>query len=292
MRYFTIFLLMIVVTGCWAEVSVPPTAILVDTTLAVIFSPGGTEVITQSDIAKLTLAGAPQSLEDKVFESLVLLDAKKFNISPSDDAVDRYLAMVQKENNLTREQLKEVATSAGLTYDEMREKFREMQIINSMMDYKVKSKMIIPQAQIDEYHCTHPIIQEAKATLQRGFIPRDEKRSDDQQKALKYMAKSGKPIKNTQWDKPFSVIESEMAEDKAHLFNLKPRQISVAQPTPMGYEVFRMIELSDRKETPLEERQQEIMNALQRPLFEQLLNDYKKSLSEGASVLYLNAPQA
>ena len=287
MRYFVLFLLMSVVT-CWAEVTVPPTAILADTTLAIIFSSGGTEVITQSDIAKLTLAGTPQTLEDKVFESLVILDAKKFNISPSDDAVDRYLAMVQKENNLTHDQLKDVFTSAGYTYEEGREKFRQMQIINSMMDYKVKSKMIIPQTQIDEYYRANPIVQEAKATLQRGFIPRDEKRSDDQQRALKYMVKSGKPIKNTQWDKPFAVIESEMAENKAHLFNLKSGQISAAHPTPMGYEVFRMIEISERKETPLEDRQQEIMNALQRPLFEQLLNDYKKSLSENASVLYLN----
>lgn len=269
---------------------VPATAFQIDTIRAVVFSQGGTQIITDSDVSRPTLSGAPQSLDDIIFERLVLLNAAKFNIMPDDDAVDKYLAIVQKENNLTLEELKKVFASAGYDYEEGRQKFKEMQAVNAMIDYKIKSKLIVPQTQVENYHQQNPVITEATATVRYGFIPYDTKNTELQKKALAYMKKTGKELRGIKWNEPFSIKSSETTEDKQYLFSLAAGQISPAKDTGRGYEVFRIIDATPRHEVSLEERYKEIADMLRKPLFEELLNSYKKSLFDVASVLYFQKP--
>ena len=165
---------------------VPDSAFVIDTIQAVVFA--------RSDVMRPSLAGVTQSLDDIIFERLVFLDAQKYKIVPDEDAVDKYLAMVQKENNLTLDQLKDIFASAGYTYEEGRQQFRVMQTVNSMLGLKIHSQVLVPRAQVEEYYNTHPEIIEAEYHLQYGFMPYALKKRAAQEKALQVMVKTGKKM--------------------------------------------------------------------------------------------------
>ena len=123
MKKLSVIIPLLFITTIYAsqdERIVPDSAVTIDTIQAVVFGQGGAQVITRSDVTRPSLSGAPQSLDDLIFERLVFLDAQKYKIVPDEDAVDKYLALVQKENNLTLDQLKEVFASAGYSYEEGR----------------------------------------------------------------------------------------------------------------------------------------------------------------------------
>ncbi len=279
------------------EVPVPSSAFHIDSIQAVVFGQHDPQIITHSDVSRLSLSGESRTLDDLVFESRVISDAEKYKIVPDEEAVDKYLSQIQKQNNMTLDDLKQVFSSAGMSYEEGREQLKKMQTVQQMIDFKVRTQVIVPKKAVEQYYEEHPIVKEGHITVQRGFMPYADGKLTEQRKALAYMAKSGKELKGMQWGLPFELHESEVAEDKAFMFALKAGEISDAKDVGIGFEVFRAIDVFPREVPSLEQRYKEIADELRRPIFENLLEKYKKSLMESASVLYLQpinplAPQA
>jgi len=75
---------------------------MLDTIKSVIYTTEGTQLITHSEMMLPSLQGGSRGLEDMVFEALVYFDAQKHKIEPNEDAVDRYLIKLMKENNLIK----------------------------------------------------------------------------------------------------------------------------------------------------------------------------------------------
>jgi parvulin-like peptidyl-prolyl isomerase len=288
-----IFLILLISNALYCDdaVKLPRTAFMVDAMQAVVFSSDEPQIITWSDVTRPSLTGEQRNLEDLIFERAVYMDAHKYHIAQTidEDAVDKYLAMIQKQNNMSPDELKTVFTSAGYTYEEGREQLKRLQTVNTMLDFKIRSQVVVPRTAVEQYYREHPRVTEARATVQRGFIPYEKERLDDQKKALEYMAQTGKVMKGIQWDDPFSVSESEIADDKAFIFALKKGEISHAKDIGIGFEVFRVQDSSPRTESSLEERYQEIADTLRKPIFDELMEKYKKGLMESTSVLYLQA---
>ncbi len=275
------------VVVCEDAVVIPQSAFLVDAIQAVVFGQEEPHVITYSDVARPSLSGEPRDLEGLIFERLVSGDAQKFKIMTDEEAVDKYLAIIQKQNNMTSDELKNVFTSAGYTYEEGREQLKLLQTVNTMLDFKIRTQVVVPRNAVEEYYKENPMVTEAKAKVQRGFIPYAEKKLEQQKKALAYMAQTGKVMRGIQWGDPFDITEAEVAEDKAFLFALNKAEISQAKDVGIGFEVFRVVDTWPRKEATLEERYKDIAETLRKPIFDELLAAYKKSLMDAASVLYL-----
>lgn len=269
------------------EIVVPQTAFLVDATQAVVFGGHEPEIITYSDVVRPSLSGESRSLEELIFERQVAAQAKELKIMEDEDAVDKYLAVVQKQNNMTVDDIKNVFSSAGMSYEEGREELMRMQMVNTMIDFKIRTQVIVPRKEVEQYYEENPVITEAKVTAQRGFIPYADDKRELQKKALAYMAKTGKEMRGIQWNEPAKLSESEVADDKAFLFALKKGEISPAKDVGIGFEVFRAVDTSPRVQASLEERYKEIADTLRKPIFEELLEKYKKSLKDASSVLYL-----
>lgn len=267
------------------QVVVPDSAFLIDGIQAVVFGQGGTQVITKSDVLRPNLSGAQQTLDDIIFERLVYLDAQKYKIMQDDAAIDKYLAMVQKENNLTLDQLKEVFASAGYTYQEGRKQFGILQTVQSMLDFKIRSQVIVPRKQVEAYYREHPEVREEEVSVRYGFMPYMNEKRHEQEKAFHYMARTGKMMKGVDWGEPFWLKRSEVSDDKAFIFSLGPDQISKPLKTDRGFEVYHLLERRDEYVASLEERYHEIADTLRRPIFEDLLDRYKKQLFESVAIV-------
>ncbi len=256
-----------------------------DRICVVVYSEESTEIITQSDLERPGLDGAPRSLDDLILEKLIFADAKKFKILADEEAVDRHLMTVQKDNNLTLDQLKQIFRNAGYTYEEGRVQFGIMTTINSMIDFKIRSRLMIPEKEIMAYYNEHPVVEEAEYELVRAVVPYAD---DMQEQRKKLMAPSKSTIAALNWSEPFLIKQSDLAEDKQFLGALAVGELSEPQESAHGFELFRMVARKEERLQPLDERYREITEILRKPRYDALFAEYKKDLFDHASLVYFD----
>ena len=91
---------------------------LIDTIKAVIYGQERTDLVTFSDVTRPSIDGNQQTLEDQVLAKLICQDAARYKMEPDNEAVDKHLKAVQRENNVSLDELKSIFSAAGYTYEE------------------------------------------------------------------------------------------------------------------------------------------------------------------------------
>jgi hypothetical protein len=261
--------------------------ILLDQIEAVVYGQGDVEIITKSDIDRPSLGGGFRTKDEIIFEREVLLDAKKHHIPQDEEAVDAYLARIQREHNLSEDELANIFTSSGYTIEEGREQLQMMQTVNTMLDVKIRSNLIVPRRDIEEYYRNHPTVIEATYTLERAFVPQSKKLSaDEQYKVLVKYAQTGKGASGITWSDPFTINHADIAVSKQFIYDMEVGQISVPQEVSGGFEMFKLVEKTPEIVKSLDDSYREIVEILRRPKYDELMEKYKEALAKSASVVY------
>jgi parvulin-like peptidyl-prolyl isomerase len=261
---------------------------LIDTAKAVVFSQERTDVITLSDVQRPTLDGTNQTLDDLVLAKLITQDASHYKMEPDDDAVDKHLKAVQRENNLSLDELKGIFSSAGYTYEEGREQFKMMTAINSMVDFRIRSRLVVPEREIEAYYQAHPIVQEAAYQVEHAVVavPDGMDQAGFLQEINK-LIKTGQTKLDIDWGEPFWINKSEIAKDKQFLTTMEVGNIGMGSESASGIELFKLRNKKEEHLLSLEERYNEIAEFLKRPKYNELFEQYKKDLLTGAALIYL-----
>jgi hypothetical protein len=261
--------------------------ILLDQIEVVVYGQEDVEIITKSDVDRPSLGGGFRTKEDIVFEREVLLDAKKHHIPQDEEAIDAYLTQMQREHNLSEKELEEIFTGSGYTVQEGREQLQTMQMVNTMLDVKIRSNLIVPRRDVEEYYRNNPTIIEATYTLERAFVPQSKKMSPNaQRKVLVKYAQSGKGVAGIVWGEPFVINHSDVAESKHFIYTMEPGQISSPDSVNGGFELFRLVEKTPETVKSLDDSYREIVDILRRPKYEELMEKYREALLKSASVVY------
>jgi len=263
---------------------------LLDTIEAVVRIQKDTEIITKSDVDRPSLGGEMRSLQDIVFERSLFLDAKRQGIPCDEDALEAYLMAIQHEHNLTRDGLKSIFTAAGYTYEEGREQLQMMQTSNTMIDFKIRSNLIVPRKDVVAYYQAHPQVVEPSYVLQRAVIPLSStKTKEEQKRELAIFSKNKKGVHNIIWSELFSIDQSDIAQEKQFIITMEPGDISLPIEISDGFELFRLVEKTEERVLTLDERYREIADILRQPKYEELLQAYKDSLFDTASITYFTS---
>jgi hypothetical protein len=264
----------------------PSQLVLVDQIEAIVYG-SQVEIITKSDLDRPALGGGFRTIEEIVFEREVLLDAKKHNLPQDEEAVDEYLAQIKREHNLSPEQVEEIFTSSGYTIEEGREQLQAMQTINTLLDVKIRSNLIIPRKEVEEYYRNNPIIIEAAYTLERAFVPQSPRLNSAQQyKILQKYAETSSGIKGITWSEPFTIEHGDVAENKNFIYGMEIGQISSPHLVSGGFELFRLVDKREQSVKSLEDSYRDIVDVLRRPKYEELMEKYRQQLSKQCSVVY------
>ena len=182
--------------------------------------------------------------------------------------------------------MKGIFTAAGYTFEEGREQLRLMQSVNTMLDFKIRSNLIVPRKDVQAYYDQHPEYVEASYVLQHTFVPFSATKSKKKQyDELVQFAKTGKGLSGIVWSQPFTINRSDVAVEKQFIFDMQPDEISLPQKTAEGFELFRLQEKHDKALRSFDDRYREIVDILRRPKYDELLTEYKKSLFDEASIL-------
>ncbi len=262
--------------------------VLLDQIEVVVFGQEDVEIITKSDIDRPSIGGGFRTKEDMIFEKEVFLDAKKHKIPQDEEAVDAYLAQIQRDYNLSQKELEQIFTASGYTIEEGRQQLQIMQTVNTMLDVKIRSNLIIPRKDVESYYEEHPEVIEATYTLERMFVPQSNRMSSEKQyKHLVRFAQTGKGgAVDAWWGEPFTINHSDIAESKQFIYSMNVGQVSLPERVQEGFELFRLVEKTEQTIKSLEESYREIVDILRRPKYEELMENYRQFLLKHSSVIY------
>jgi hypothetical protein len=162
-----------------------------------------------------------------------------------------------------------------------------LQTVNTMLDIKIRSNLIVPRRDVEQYYKNNLVTIEATYTLERAFVPQSKKMSPDAQyEILVKYATTGKGVSGIVWGDPFTINHSDVAENKQFIYTMEPGQISLPQQVTGGFELFRLVEKTAETVKSLEESYREIVDILRRPKYEELMENYRQMLFKNASIVY------
>jgi len=260
---------------------------LLDTIQAIVYGEESTDIITKSELDRPGIDGVYRTLEDHIIERLLYQEAVKYKMLPSSEAVEKHLQTVQQEHNLTAEDLNQMFRNAGYTPEEGKEQFARLQAISTVIDFKIRSRLIVPEREIIAYYDEHPLWDESAYQLKQAVV-RIPKRKDPKnfKKELEQFIKTGIGSMRISWSDLFWIKHDEIAVEWQFIKDMAVDEIRIVRETSDEIELIQLVVQRERRLRPFEERYREIAEILRRPKYEELLSEYKQGLLDVASIVY------
>lgn len=269
-----------------------PTKYVLDRTLAVIYHPEDIVVISASDL-RPSLDGAPKTFKQVLLEKLMVLDARELKITVTEEDVDKQLATVQKENNLTRDDVIAIFKQAGLSVTQAREDLRDQQMIQTVIEARTRSKTAVSAKEIETYYAENPIVQPGNITFCFAFVPFEHYKSKvTQRTAIQKGIESGDINTTAAWMDPITLNLKDVPEDKVFLKDLSSGSIVQAQETEEGVQLLKLIDKVPETVVPLKEREREIMMQFRMDRRGKAIAEYHEELLKKARIKYLDQEYA
>ncbi|MDD3815281.1 MAG: SurA N-terminal domain-containing protein [Desulfocapsaceae bacterium] len=231
-------------------------------------------------------------LSGLIDKKLIAQEAAKQKVTVNDAELEAALKQMIADNNMSPEQFREQLRTMGMTESVYRDNLRNQILQSKLLNYEVRSKIIITDDMILDYYDTHYTKQVAQGgyyLLQMGFVwKKDSGHSGKTEEAAKLDAKkraervrslveSGQDFSTLA--KKFSELPSaadggnigtfqreEMADYMRPVVTaLTPGQVSQIVETPDGYQFFKLLSSQDGGivvQAPYESVKEEIRKTL------------------------------
>ena len=263
---------------------------LLDGILAVIYHDEGTEIILLSDLRPpLDGNDEPRTPRQAIIERLMVLDAKTLKVMISEDEVDRFIAQIQKQYNMSRIGMERLFHSRGYTYNEGREQLLNKQYIEHAIEWRVKAnkKLIIQRPEVEEYYRANPDMEQACYTLKMGFVSDEEASSRFELDALLTTTNRDNYIA---WEEPFVVLHHELPENRQYVAQEQVGNIVAIEQLEDGWQVTQLTDKVPGRVLPLSDaRYEEIAFSLMNERGQELLKVYEEELLAKATIRLLDS---
>lgn len=260
----------------------------IDKVVVIVDGPERRYLICQSELDRVGIDGRKPAIEDLIIEELIYQDALKHRI-PIDDYADRYIRSIKKNHNIGDKEVEHIFEGAGLTPEEGRFKLQKMGANATMIDLKVKARIIIALQDVENEYAKNPKYEEAHFQVEVAFVPffsRDPIKQEEQCSYLMDQIEHNEL--DVMWGVPLWVNENDLAEDKKFITFMEIGAISKPQRVSNGYEIYRLKDKKGRRLLTLEERYREIVDYLREPKFKEVFDTYIDELYKTASLIFVD----
>lgn len=253
-------------------------------------------------------------LKKLIDTKLLYQEAEKLNVRVTDQDVDNAVARIIESNNITKEQFLAELASIGLDEKAYREDLRGQILRSKLVNYEVRSKVIIPEERIIDYYDLHYTQQvggggyyilQIGISMDRSRVKRPSltrKQAGEEIKKVRALALEGRSF--TELATKYSDLpsaddggdlgifkEDEMAPFmRSAVIGLKPGQVSEIVETPAGYQLFSVLSNQEGKiitKVPYDSVKEEIRSKLEKEEMERRYKEWIKGIRDKAYIKIL-----
>ena len=247
----------------------------------------GTLFVNQN-LNVLGIDGERPTIDSSIIKELIYQDALKHKI-PLDDYADRYIRAIKKSHNIGDREVDRIFENAGLTPEQGRQELQKMGANTTMIDLKVKARIVIPPHEVEEYNEKHPKYKPAKYQVEVAFVPFYSRDPEKQKTQFEYLSEQHENgTLDVMWGPPFWLKEDDISSDKFFITQMCPNAISKPQRVEGGFEFYHLKDKKSSRLVPLERRYRKIVDILREPKFKEVFDEYVNGLYKTASIIYLD----
>lgn len=268
-----------------------------------------------SDLPEALQQARTAVIEKLIDKKLLLQEAKKFNITVSDEEVDMAVLRILERNHTTMEQFRAEMVAMGLDEEQYKEDLRDQILSSKLVNIAVRSKVIVPEEKIIDYydmHYTEQVGDGGYYILQIGTSWDKDRNAPDVKAAKEEARKKAervhslavagedfKELARKYSDLPSAVDggdigvfrEEEMASSMRKAVTwLKPGQVSEIVETPSNYQVFKLLSSQEGQiitKVSYESVKEEIRETLYQQEMQVLYQNWIKTIREQAYIKIL-----
>jgi len=231
-----------------------------------------TEQAPADELASALRRAREDVLNGLIDKKLIAQEAAKQKVTVTDEELDAAFKQMSVNNRMSPEQFRDQLKKIGMTEAVYRENLRNQILQSKLLNYEVRSKIIITDDMVLDYYDTHytkQVEQGGYYLLQMGFVAKKESRSSEKPDAaamldarkraerVHELVKSGQDFSTLA--KKFSELPSaadggnigtfqkeEMADYmRDAVTSLTPGEVSQVVETPDGYQFFKLLSSLD-----------------------------------------------
>jgi peptidyl-prolyl cis-trans isomerase SurA len=248
---------------------------------------------------RLVTGSAPQELKNKDEERYLearrkilqfMIDEKcaqekiqELGIKIPPEQIDARIEMIKKRNRWTQEDLLAALQQEGISFDEFREKIKTDFERAELINYQVKSKIIVRDEQITQYYEEHKKDYSSEETVYLAGIFLIQRDPDDEQESLRLKAKGEEILAKLKNGEDFAALSKQFsqgpgADEGGDLGSFKTSQLDPELRKavsgvkeggvtnliikPNGIQILKVIKRQKAEAHPLEEVREDIYETL------------------------------
>ncbi|MBF0099989.1 MAG: SurA N-terminal domain-containing protein [Desulfobacterales bacterium] len=111
--------------------------------------------LSDEKYSELLFKTREEVLNSLIDQLLTDQEIKRLNITVTDSEIDEHIERIKERNMFTDETLKEVISRQGMTYNEFRNNMRDQILRPKLLNYEVKSKIVVTSDEVKAYYDAH-----------------------------------------------------------------------------------------------------------------------------------------
>ncbi len=214
-------------------------------------------------------------------------EVKRFNITVTDKEIDAAIERLKQAQLMTQEDLETALEKDGMTFADYREKMRLEIMRPKLINYSVKSKVIVTDKEVADYYAEHRAEYAGVRKFRLSNILVNDKSTAETVwnrletgEDFKTLAGEMSKAPNAEEGGDLGSFALETLSDplKVAIGKLNPGQYTNVIPTDQGFQIFFLDEIVESKGNSLEEVKDEIQKAIYDRIVEEKFNSWLESL--------------
>ncbi len=259
---------------------------LLDQGVMVISGPVANAMITHSDVfEKLNLDGTAIPLERLVKMEIIQQEVIDTKMPYDETAAEKYLANIQKSNNLSLEDLEELAGQCRRTFPELKQLLTLQYVYDFFLYHKFRAHLVPSDKDVQEYCDQNPDIQPGHCIIQVAFVDFNAANKMQVAQEIEHIIE-GSIEDKLAWSDPIQVNYVDMADDKLFIKDMSVGQIHTIEDAK-AFELYRLVSKQDEHVVPVADRKAIVIDILNRKMYEDLLAKYEEHMLDNVAIINL-----
>jgi hypothetical protein len=260
---------------------------LLDQGVMVVSGPVTNTIITHSDVYdKLNLDGSMISLEQQIKMEIIRQEVISDKMPIDEMAADKYLANIQKVNNLSLDDLEELAGQCRRTFYELKQLLTLQYTYDFFLYHKFRAHLVPSDQDVIDYCNENPDIEQGYCVIQVAFVEFSIANKDEVSDKIETIVAGAISDKNIEWSDPIKVNIKDIADDKLFIQDMQVGQIHCIEDKKV-FELYKLVEKQDERIVPVADRKAFVVDILNRKMYENLLRKYEEHMIDNVALINL-----